>query len=72
MIRTPRARTVLTKSELQLFSSSFAAPVKALSPAKLKAATARARELRHAAITAYTRSNEINEALQKRLVEEPR
>ena len=47
MIRTPRARTVLTKSELQLFSSSFAAPVKALSPAKLKAATARARELRN-------------------------
>lgn len=35
-------------------------------------AEARARELRHAAITAYTRSNEINEALQKRLVEEPR
>ena len=47
MIRTPRARTVLTKSELQLFSSSFAAPVKALSPAQLKAATARARELRN-------------------------
>lgn len=46
MIRTPRARTVLTKSEMQLFSSSLAAPVRAMSPAQLKAATARARELR--------------------------